>query len=768
MTSRFARLSLGSLSRPRQQPPGVIDSQYLLPLTAAKYVEDDLSILRRLSGAASLAALLAGPAFAQQPSAPQSANQTAAGDLQIFEPAYFARYNPSNAQEMVNQVPGFSIQEGDNVRGFGGAAGNVLINGERPSTKTGLNALLQRTPAAAVIRIELVTGQSASLDMRGQTKVVNIVLRENAAVEPVNYEALVRGTQDNRLQGQILASTQRQWFGGQLNLSAGWNSLAFNGPGGGAYVDTGREKYNAAGVSTEHGIGFVQQQPEVYIGNFEYETDLDWVTLRLNGGIDVVNNGSNRYFENYTPDSSGPLSSLETTITRMHSTEYSLGGDVEHKFGADVTGKLITFNSRTKTDMRSTFAAYSGAGGFLSSRTSAPDAESGESILRGQITWKANDEHTIEFSAETAYNFLENITEFVNVNGAITTLGFVDGSDTKVEEYRNEFQVSDVWKLSPSLTIEPGFKFETSTIEQYVNFPDDTDGNAATTRDDLNVEREFEYPKPSITGTWRVSPEQQLRVSYAREVAQLSFSDFVSSVELVNSQTTGGNTALVPERTWAFNAEFEQKFWKGGILTLFSSYDQVEDVQDFVPILIADGPDAGTDPDVVDAPGNIGDGTRWSVGFRATLPLENVGLPGARLDASLSAGGAEVTDPVTFETREFSDEFKESFSVNFRHDLPEHKFSYGISVNGGGPGTAYRFNETSRRSRDDVDLSIWAETSAFLGLRIRAGVNDMFAADFSRTRTISQTTRASPILNRVEQTHSSNGLQPFVRIFGKF
>ncbi len=94
----------------------------------------------------------------------------------------------------MNQVPGFSIQEGDNVRGFGGAAGNVLINGERPSTKTGLNALLQRTPAAAVVRIELVTGQSASLDMRGQTKIVNIVLRENAAVEPVNYEALVRGT----------------------------------------------------------------------------------------------------------------------------------------------------------------------------------------------------------------------------------------------------------------------------------------------------------------------------------------------------------------------------------------------------------------------------------------------------------------------------------------------------------------------------------------------------------------------------------------------
>ncbi len=259
-----------------------------------------------------------------------------------------------------------------------------------------------------------------------------------------------------------------------------------------------------------------QQQPEVYIGNFEYETDLDWVTLRLNGGIDVVNNGSNRYFENYTPDSSGPLSSLETTITRMHSTEYSLGGDVEHKFGADVTGKLITFNSRTKTDMRSHVRRYNGAGGFLSSRTSAPDAESGESILRGQITWKANDEHTIEFSAETAYNFLENITEFVNVNGAITTLGFVDGSDTKVEEYRNEFQVSDVWKLSPSLTIEPGVQVRDLDHRAVRELPRRYGWQRRHhARPTSNVEREFEYPKPSITGTWRVSPEQQLRVSYA-------------------------------------------------------------------------------------------------------------------------------------------------------------------------------------------------------------------------------------------------------------
>ena len=128
-------------------------------------------MIGRLGGLAGAAAMLTGGAALAQEAAP--ATTAPAGSevsTQSFEPAYFVRYAPNNALDMVQQVPGFSVQEGDNVRGFGGAAGNILVNGERPSTKTGLAALLTRIPVASVIRIELVTGVSATLDMRGQTK----------------------------------------------------------------------------------------------------------------------------------------------------------------------------------------------------------------------------------------------------------------------------------------------------------------------------------------------------------------------------------------------------------------------------------------------------------------------------------------------------------------------------------------------------------------------------------------------------------------------
>ena len=708
-------------------------------------------MFHRLSGAAGLAALLAGHAAAQEgPAVP--------GEAQIFEPGFFARYNPNTAQDMVNQVPGFSIQEGDAVRGFGGSAGNILINGNRPSTKNSLTALLGRIPSASVIRIELVTGASSTLDMRGQTKVVNVIVREDALAEPITFDATARYTADGRISGSVQASTQRVVFGGLLNISGNLSTLANNGPGGGSFVVGQRHRYDlVSGLETEFAEGYTEQQPFLRQANFEYERDMSLFALRLNGSWSATDLDADRFWLSYSPDFNGTLTLYETQATRNQQQSATFGGDIERSFG-EIDAKLITYHRRDWSENSVRFATYTPAGSLISASTSAPEPKSGESILRGQVNWRLSDRHSIEIAAEMAYNFLENITEFTSETPSGSTTFFLDGSDTKVEEFRNEFQISDVWTVAPNLTLEPGFKFETSRIEQDINY---------ATRPDLHVEREFEYPKPSLTATWRIQQGQQLRLNYEREVAQLSFADFVSAADFIANQNTGGNAELVPERTWAFNAEFEQRFGRGGVVTLFGSFDEVEDVQDFVVVFIDQDSNPAT-PDVpVDAPGNIGDGTRWSLGLRATVPLEIIGLEGARVDASLSGGGSEVTDPVTGETREFSDEFKEQWFVGFRHDFPAQQFSYGFRYSEGGPSTAYRLNETSRRSREDADIGIWVETTAFFGLRIRAGIDDMFPAEFARTRVIYTPDRAgTPV--RIERTHSTNGVQPFVRLSGKF
>ena len=71
---------------------------------------------------------------------------------------------------MVDQVPGFQLDDGTDQRGFGAAIGNVLINDRYPSAKQDTpTQILQRIPASQVQRIELIRGQVREIDLLGQT-----------------------------------------------------------------------------------------------------------------------------------------------------------------------------------------------------------------------------------------------------------------------------------------------------------------------------------------------------------------------------------------------------------------------------------------------------------------------------------------------------------------------------------------------------------------------------------------------------------------------
>ena len=80
---------------------------------------------------------------------------------------YFARSQPATAFDMVRLVPGFRLQEGDaELRGYSGAAGNVLVDGQRPASKQEtLEDVLKRVPAETVERIELIRSGAGAYDM---------------------------------------------------------------------------------------------------------------------------------------------------------------------------------------------------------------------------------------------------------------------------------------------------------------------------------------------------------------------------------------------------------------------------------------------------------------------------------------------------------------------------------------------------------------------------------------------------------------------------
>src|SRR2546421_8250266 len=104
--------------------------------------------LCRLLGASLLTLCMAGAAAAQT---------AGSGGRTVYDAAFFRAFSPGSALDIVQRTPGFTLDIGSqDVRGFSQAAGNVVINGARPSSKNAtLDIILARIPASRVLRVEI-------------------------------------------------------------------------------------------------------------------------------------------------------------------------------------------------------------------------------------------------------------------------------------------------------------------------------------------------------------------------------------------------------------------------------------------------------------------------------------------------------------------------------------------------------------------------------------------------------------------------------------
>jgi outer membrane cobalamin receptor len=95
------------------------------------------------------------PAITPEGRRPHRRRRACSG-TRTFTPADFARFAPRTALDMLQRVPGFSIQQAVQERGLGQATGNVLLNGQRISNKSDdVVTQLSRVPAGNVVRIEI-------------------------------------------------------------------------------------------------------------------------------------------------------------------------------------------------------------------------------------------------------------------------------------------------------------------------------------------------------------------------------------------------------------------------------------------------------------------------------------------------------------------------------------------------------------------------------------------------------------------------------------
>ena len=584
--------------------------------------------------------------------APCAQSQPAPSGVLTYDAAFFADARPNTAYDMLDRLPGFTFDDGNTARGFAGTAGNVLIDGQRPTSKSDdLQSILLRIPASDVERIDLIRGGAPGIDMQGQTVVANIIRKTGSSTR------YVLDVEDNIFQdghtvpGANLTFTkhsgERTYEASiaryiSFDDSVGWGTHTFTDLTNGSVVS---QRAHTTGHGSGGGFTGATTLP-AYGGTFKanlalqdipFYSTADYFGAPGNRHISDVSVGRNAELGLHW---NGPIGPLDDETLFLERVGFSKDVNASDQLGGDDA----IFRASSTTD---------------------------ETILRETVRHPFAGGLTLAGGGEAAYNSLEGVTSFV-LNGSSVPL---PSATPHVDEKRGEIFGQGNWKLSDQWMFEAGARLEFSTIGE---------------RSDTVLSRNFFYPKPRAVLTWTPDAESQLRLRYELAVGQLDFSNFVASGNLGGSGVTAGNSALRPDQHTQYEVSYERHFWGKGAAVLTVLHEQIADVVDLVPV-------SGPNGVVFDAPGNIGNGRNDQIDLELTLPLDKLGLPNGLFKSTNIFRLSSVRDPVTGENRVISGERPQDIELSLKQDIASLKSTWDVFYYNGWDEKYFRLEQTQHR-----------------------------------------------------------------------
>ncbi len=659
--------------------------------------------------------LASTPLFAQDaPSAVQDSGK------KQFRADFFVAYSPVTALEMVQRIPGFSIEGSDGLRGFGDNAGNVLIDGDRPSTKSDdIFAILERIPANQVDYIELNEQGGSDSDTRGQGQTVNVIRKGGAALSG-KYEANLEVGERRGVTPFGNASASLKRGNTTFELSGGYFAQ-LNGFRGSDVERSGRGVFISR--REEEGDNFYTESDLAAA----IKTKVGTTKINLNGRIEIVTTKEARDANVFGTGAN--VIAVERLSARdpFPETNIEIGGDIELPLLTALKTKVVGLFQSGRTKGASQFSTIT-AGQPDDLFSTRSDNRPREIIGRVQNDWSGIKSHAIQFGGEIALNRLDARFAAQSSSGGATTV--FPASNVLISETRFEPFISDIWSLSKAWQIEGGIIAESSRIQ---------------VSGDSVARRSFLFWKPRFVATWTVNPKTTIELRAERRVAQLDFNDFATSVDVGTSgQVDAGNADLVPEKTTTVSALIRRKFLDRGSIQLLGSYVRVSDTQDLVPIIMRDASGAITSR--FDGAGNIGKSTRWNAELEVTLPFDwltkPLGITGMELKYVGHYHGSRVTDPITGLSRSQSNEPLWHQSFNFRHDIKTAGISWGVDTNIQAASTQFFFDQI-RSFRAGPEVFVFAEYKKLKIGTLRFQVANVTDVSLTRDRIFFRDTRAS-------------------------
>ena len=641
----------------------------------------------RLSVLAALCATFAAPALGQAPAAAGSPQPS----KRVYAPADFAKFAPKTAYDMLVQVPGFTIHTVDTSnRGLGQASENVLINGERVTSKSSAAVdQLQRTPASSVERIEIV--DAATLGIAGLVgQVANVVLK-----------------------GAVKSSGQFEWdssaraYFAKPELLGG--SISYSGKQGPLDYTLSVQNYNGRGglggpitiydrnhILTENRTEFYhseQEQPD-----FEAKLGLDGPGSSLaNLTLDYTPYWRPEETREHRVSVTG-VSSDRTITTNLDGYLGDINGNYEFALGPGRLKLIGVRHWEHAPEIDISVTSFSSGAPAQGSRFDR-DTHIGETIGRGEYHWKsgAND---WQLSFERAFNSLDQKGTLFQLSpqGEFIEVPFPEGSG-KVTEVRYESIATLSRPLTANLSLQVAAGAEFSWLDLV---------------GDDQPARKFFRPKGEINFGWHPSNAWDISLKLRRRVGQIDFYDFISQQRLSSDRQDTGNPNLVPPQSWEVETEFARDLGAWGKTSLNLHYYLVHDIIDVIPI--------GDDGQGI---GNLPSATRVGFQSTSTLLLDPIGFKGAKIDMTFAAERTRVRDPLTGEKREISGNYDRWGNIQLRHDIPGTPFAWSAYIQYNHYAKHYYLTEIYR----SLDLpwmeGVYIEDKDLYGLTVRFSVDNI-------------------------------------------
>ena len=618
-----------------------------------------------LAGTAMVAVLGTTPVLAQSAAgAAPAAAPTQGTRSTSYDAAYFAKYAPRSALDIAQNVPGFSLELGNSdIRGFSAAAGNVVINGARSSSKAeDLRTTLSRIPANRVQKVEVGSGDLYGAEYSSKGQVLNIILTAASGID-----------------GNVTTSAKRNFNGDVIpNLNAS------------ALIKRGASSFNlSAGTGrndlTEDGYDLIT---DFATGN-RLEQRRKTNTLRehdpfvaVSWALEPADNRAVRLNVRYSPEKfflgqvnhvipTGGDERDDRLIEDYRNHAFEVGGDITRPFGGGAV-KLVGLANRRQRD---TFDAYYfrelvGAT-VLGGNEQFAKSRRNETVAKLSWSRASLAGFNVEVGAEAALNTLDSHSTLDSIGaGGIRTPIDLPIENATVREKRGEVYVNAGHALTRTLRLDVGLNYETSTLK---------------VRGDALADRSLSFLKPSMTLDWR-DKGWHVQGWLRRTVAQLDFYDFISTAELSVDRVNGGNANLLPQRAWEGRLLVERAILGTGQARLELGYDRISLLQD--RILTDDG---------FDAPGNIGAGTNRFATASFDLPLDSLLWKGLRLKASGTVRKTRVNDPINGQPRRFSG-FNPAWEWDVQLRRDAGKWAYGVHANDRAKFTFFRTDEIDSKA----------------------------------------------------------------------